>query len=279
MTEELRSYVKKIRSDAAECLVLGNIVAEGKREVFVRTAEHLNGLAAQLEKSIATAEAKASLGVSRNDAKADTDLPVANISSPPLQSEKRRRALPWLVGILLGGCVVTALLFAIHPAQVFSFSLQAKPDPEPAPQDKSNQAMLLLFSSEQAERKLIWDRLTELTGRLEGVQNSLDNLKRTRAEAEDSTSTATLPSPKPPVAEQGPSPSTDKAVSTGEAKGGKLVSEANEKPVSAADDVQETEPLRKRSDDFGPPGCNLFRSFDRKTGTYVTLTGQRRKCQ
>ena len=52
--KEIKTHLDKIRSDAAECLLLSNLVTDGKREVFAKTAEHLNALASEVEKTIAT---------------------------------------------------------------------------------------------------------------------------------------------------------------------------------------------------------------------------------
>ena len=55
--KDLQAHLDKIRSDAAECLLLSSLATDGKREVFTRMAEHLNALAFELEKTIATTEA------------------------------------------------------------------------------------------------------------------------------------------------------------------------------------------------------------------------------
>src|SRR5258706_238727 len=52
--KDIQTHLNKIRSDAAECLLLSNLVTDGKREVFAKTAEHLNALALEVEKTIAT---------------------------------------------------------------------------------------------------------------------------------------------------------------------------------------------------------------------------------
>jgi BA14K-like protein len=259
MKEDLQSYLKKVRSDAAECLVLGSIVADEKREVFIRIAEHLNGLAAELEKSILK---KGMDGVvtTGHEEKADFNLPPANVSSPPLQyAEKPRRVLPWLLGILFGAIIAT-LIFAINPAQTYWSTISAKHEPGPPPQDNSNQAMvLLLFSSEQAERRLLSDQVAAIAERIGGLESSLDDLKKARAEAVEPTNTASVPAPKAPVTETSPPPV--------------------ERPVSTAENALESPPSPKQSDAVGPRGCNLFRSFDPRSGTYVTLDGRRRQCR
>ena len=51
---DIQTHLDKIRSDAAECVLLSNLVADGKGEVFARTAKHLSALALEIEKTIAT---------------------------------------------------------------------------------------------------------------------------------------------------------------------------------------------------------------------------------
>ena len=51
---DLQVHLNKIRSDAAECRLLSSLATDGKGEVFAKTAEHLNALASDLEKTIAT---------------------------------------------------------------------------------------------------------------------------------------------------------------------------------------------------------------------------------
>src|SRR5258705_7137555 len=51
---DIRAHLDKIRSDAAECILLSSLATDGKREVFARTAEHLTALASEIEKTIAT---------------------------------------------------------------------------------------------------------------------------------------------------------------------------------------------------------------------------------
>jgi len=43
--KDMQAHVGKIRSDAAECMMLSNLVNEESRHVFARIAEHLNSLA------------------------------------------------------------------------------------------------------------------------------------------------------------------------------------------------------------------------------------------
>jgi hypothetical protein len=51
--KDIQTHLDKIRSDAAECHLLSNLVTDGKRAVFAKTAEHLNALALEVEKTIA----------------------------------------------------------------------------------------------------------------------------------------------------------------------------------------------------------------------------------
>ncbi len=51
---DLQGHLNKLRSDAAECRLLSSLATDGKGEVFAKTAEHLNVLASEIEKTIAT---------------------------------------------------------------------------------------------------------------------------------------------------------------------------------------------------------------------------------
>src|SRR5258705_13281723 len=51
---DLQGHLNKLRSDAAECRLLSSLATDGKGEVFDKTTEHLNDLASEIEKTIAT---------------------------------------------------------------------------------------------------------------------------------------------------------------------------------------------------------------------------------
>src|SRR6266850_4075694 len=106
---DIQAHLDKIRSDAAECILLSSLATDGKREVFARTAEHLNALASEIEKTIATNNADKgargeSVHVARpadHDEAVATDIAVAH-QQPALRP---RRMLPWLLVVVLGGMV------------------------------------------------------------------------------------------------------------------------------------------------------------------------------
>src|SRR5258708_4572188 len=118
--KEIQTHLNKIRSDAAECLLLSNLVTDGKREVFAKTAEHLNALALEVEKTIATNSAdKGTRGESEHIARAgDPEAAIAtNIAATHQpQAARPRRVLPWLLVIVIGG-LVGAFFWANNPAK------------------------------------------------------------------------------------------------------------------------------------------------------------------
>ncbi|MGA2058426.1 MAG: BA14K family protein [Bradyrhizobium sp.] len=250
----IQAHLKKIRSDAAECLVLGSLASDGKQEMFIRIAEHLNALALELETST-------KIGTDRGDGPKDDDNAVFNL--PPQRPQQPaawpRRVLPWMLVIVLGGTSGT-LIWANSPAQKYRSFMQAKP--EAAPQDNSSQTELTLrLSGEQAERELLLERMTALAGRLDGIESSLDSLKKASAETTAAISAGSAGAEtKSPASESGPPPSVEKPAESSTSK--------SENPTSL-----------KQADAVGPPGCSQFRSFDPKSGTYVTLDGRRRQCR
>lgn len=284
MTEDLQSYLRKIRSDATECLVLSSVSSDGKGEMFLRTAEHLNGLASELEKSITAIDAKRAGTVEQVMPIQEN---VANVPpSSPYQTVRSRLILPWLLVIVLGAISAT-LIFTNGSVQNWSFpgqheavstqiqhetvstpaqdearSNSAQHEAASTPQDNSSQAMMLvLFSSEQAERKMLSEQVAALAARLDGFSRNLDDLKKTHAEAIEPIHTESVSaSAKPPVTDANPAPS-------------------GEKPIATAENILESSLSTKQSEPVGPRGCTLFRSFNARSGTYVTLDGRRRPCR
>ena len=214
--KDIQTHLDKIRSDAAECLLLSNLVTDGKGEVFARTAEHLNALALEVGKTIATNGADTARAGDREEAVA-TDIAAAHRQ----QAARPRRMLPWLLVIVLG-VIVGAFFWANNPAnEYFSLSnLQSKHETSPAPQDETKQAIATLLSGEQAERKILVEQLRALAARvdnlvtaLNNLETALDNLKTARAEIAGPSNKGSIGAEeKPPTAVTKPSAPEEKPV-------------------------------------------------------------------
>ena len=299
--KDIQTHLDKIRSDAAECLLLSNLFTDGKGEVFARTAEHLNALALEVGKTIATNGADTARAGDREEAVA-TDIAAAHHR----QAARPRRMLPWLLVIVLG-VIVGAFFWANNPAKEYwSLSiLQSKHETSPAPQDETKQAIATLLSGEQAERKILVEQLGVLAARvdnlvtaLNNLETALDNLKTARAEiagpsnkesigAEEKPPTAVT---KPSAPEEKPVPREESRTSTLEspaaAKQSDRVRPATNRPLIEPVDRVGAIPVPPRRAELdphkptiGPSGCAQFRSFDPVSGTYVTLDGRRRQCR
>jgi hypothetical protein len=296
---DIQAHLDKIRSDAAECILLSSLATDGKREVFARTAEHLNALASEIERTIATNTVdKGTQGESVHVARpADHEGAVAaDIAVAHQQPAARpRRMLPWLLVVVLGGIV--AAFWANSPVKEYWSllpTLQSKRETSPASQDEAKQAIATLLSGEQAERKILMEQLGALAARLDSLATALDNLKTSRGEiAEPSNKVGA--EERPPAAETKPSAPEEKPVRGEENRTPTLESPAAAKRsegVPPATDSSETvdrvgaiavPPRRAELDPrkltIGPPGCTQFRSFDPASGTYTTLEGRRRQCR
>jgi hypothetical protein len=251
--KDIRAHLDKIRSDASECLLLSNLATDGKREVFTRMAQHLNTLASELEKTIATSRANRASAPGHEE-------PVASRAPPPRPqlAARPRRMLAWLLMIVLGGAA-GALFWTYKPAQSLVWSLASLQlyESSSAPHDNSKQAIATLISGEQAERELLSEQVTALAGRLDDLERTLNNLRKARAEMMEPPAAAAV------GAETRPAAQADRPMST------------VENAASAADNAMSL----RQSDAAGPPGCTQFRSFDPRSGTYVTSDGRRRRCQ
>jgi len=311
---DLQKLLQKIRADAAECHLLSNLATDGKQEVFVRVAGHLNALALEVEKTIATNGAEGLTGATTTapierghqdrvdhvafaadrDQVATTDREQAGAPSH-VQTARSRRSLPWLL-VIASAAIAGTLIWVGHreDASVVA-AAPSKPESAPAPQDHAIQAMAAALSEQQRERKLLAEQVSALAARV-------DDLEKARAEA-------VVPSTKQSASEDGPAaieakPSTpeEKPVRTEEksnsspekpapentdstAKPSDGVPPGTGNPVIEPVDRVGTVPvptraeLEPRKSANGPPGCTHFRSFDPVSGTYTTFSGRRRQCQ
>ena len=285
---DIQTHLDKIRSDAAECLLLSNLVTDGKGEVFARTAEHLNALALEVGKTIATNGADTARAGDREEAVA-TDIAAAHHR----QAARPRRMLPWL--LLFLGVIAGAFFWANNPAKEYwSLStLQSKHETSPAPQDETKQAIAALLSGEQAERKILMEQLSALAARVDNLVTALDHLKTARVEIaepsnKDSVGAEEKPPTKPLAPEEKPIHTEEDRTSTlspAAAKQSDRVPPATNSPLIETIDrvgaipVPPRRAVNPRKPTIGPAGCTQFRSFDPVSGTYTTLDGRRRQCR
>ena len=246
----LQAQLDKIRSDAAECLMLGRLAPDGKREVFIRIAEHLNALALEIEKTRVTT---GKIGTeARAPATPQTD--PADPVAPSDETARGRQIIAWLLIILFAALAAGLFVWANKPPrsdQPLVTSVTSQPKPEPAPAAQEDAAHAIQSSGEEGPRDVLREQVDALAARLDRLEKDLDGLKAVRTE------------PAEPSKKEVPSPSDDQA--TGATKPAV--------PEQKASKQTESVPL------IGPPGCMQFRSFDPASGTYTTLNGRRRPCR
>jgi len=186
---EMQAQLDKIRSDAAECLVLSSLAKSERKEMFAKMAEHLNGLALELEKKIAVEGAHLPFVEHRSpefitDLSPVRDEPAAsNASSTAYQARRSRRLLPWLL------VVVAALIIGVffrtneNAKKLLSLlAVQSKQERPLLPQNDAKQVRLL--SNEERERSLIAEQLGALAARVGSFEKALENFKRVPGEAD-----------------------------------------------------------------------------------------------
>jgi hypothetical protein len=290
--KDIQAHLEKIRSDAAECALLGNLVTDGKREVFARAAEHLTALASAVEKTIATAGADMAPAAIREAAVA-TDNVAAHHHQ---QAARPRRILPRLLAIV-SGVIIGAFFWADYPGkQHWSWAnLLSKHESLPAPRDETKQAIATLLSGEQGKRQELMEQLGVLAAHMGNLERALDNLKTAHAEiAGPSNKEACGTTEKPATTETQLSPPEEKPVRSEQNRTSAPDSPAAAKPsdglptapgslpvdqVGSITVVPRRAELNPRKPDAGPLGCTQFRSFDPVSGTYTTFEGRRRPCR
>jgi uncharacterized coiled-coil protein SlyX len=311
---DLQKLLQKVRTDAAECHLLSNLATDGKQEVFVRVAGHLNALALEIEKTIATNGAEGLTGATTpahiepglqnradhvahaadRDQAAATDHEQAG-AADHVTTARSRRMLPWLLAIALAA-VAGTLTWVEHreDASVVA-AVQSKPESAPASQDDALQAMATALSEQQRERKLLAEQVSALAARV-------DDLEKARAEAAVPATKQPASEEKPAAIEAKPSIPEEKPVRTEEKSNSSPEKPATENADSSAKQSDGVPPgtgnpvidpvdrvgtvpvptraeLEPRKSANGPPGCTHFRSFDPVSGTYMTFSGRRRQCQ
>ena len=284
----LRTQLDKIRSDAAECMLLSKLVTDGKGQVFVRTAEHLNELALALERSIAINGADQ--GASRVSLSApqsqDHEHAVSSKTAGPPPT-RPRRMLAWilLTLIILSGVLGASSKQAREYWSLYAF--HSKNDAPPSTPDQTLQAMSALLSGEQAEREKVIARLNELTARMDVLASSLNNLNAARDEAAAKPNKAAEEESRSP-ASQAPASGVNSFPNENAApalEGSPAAKQADTVPPETVDHVgtipagqRRAEPSSRKSA-AGPAGCTQFRSYDPASETYTTLDGRRRECR
>src|SRR5579872_1537042 len=107
---DMQAHARKIRSDAAECMTLSNLVTEERRHLFARIAEHLNSLALEIETQTLTKVADEPAAASDQQA----DFVAHNAASRDQQQTARSwYQHPWslFVGLLV---IVGAVFWAMN---------------------------------------------------------------------------------------------------------------------------------------------------------------------
>jgi hypothetical protein len=288
----VRKHLDKIRSDAAECVLLSKLVADGKGAVFVRTAEHLNSLAIELEKTLATNSANTGMHEERLHAARPEDHEEAvaiNTAGATRHQPASRpsRMLKLLLVIVLGGIVGASFkpakeYWSLYASQSKYLALES--------QDQTTQTIAALLSSEHAERHMLVERLSALANRLDNLATALENSKTARAEVagrsnKDSGSSEEK-SPdleaRPPVHEEKSASEENPSSASGSSAKAKQSDSLLPDPVDRVGAIPvapKPSELDLRKSAVGPRGCTQFRSFDPVSGTYTTLDGRRRPCQ
>ena len=162
--KDMQTHLEKLRSDAAECLVVSNLATDPeKQQRFARFAEHITGLASAVQNEVAVESAN----VVRAAETAVVDQK---------QAIRYRQILPWFVVVIL---LAAAGAFAWPRVEKDASvtKLEAKAG---APQEGTKQAIAKFLSAEEEKRKVLSEQLGALAARV-------DNLEKARAEIVEPT--------------------------------------------------------------------------------------------
>ena len=177
--QDIQTHLDKIRSDAAECVLLSNLVADGKGEVFAKTAEHLRSLASEVEKTIAANGAKSARDEAEHPAPEQHTEVVAGVPHRYQQRSSATLVILWFLTALLGG-VIGVMAWTNNSARYWISSLSSQPETTSAFRDDTKR-ILSLLSGDQEERKVVLEQVNALSTRVDSLGRVVDSLKTTRA--------------------------------------------------------------------------------------------------
>ena len=287
---DMKAHLDKIRSDAAECILLSSIVPNDKREMFVKIAEHLNNLAFEIDSTMALSGVKVA-PAAHHPEPVVTNLAIAHDQRAP----RWRRILPWML-VIVAAVVAAAFFWQTRHVENYATSLAvpSKHEPPLAPQDEAKQKTVAAHRSGEQGERVIAEQLGALAARVDDLERALDNLKRASAESverwnKEPVATGETPaitgtkSSAPENQREGNATPSLESQAAAKPPGGVLPTTANplNEPVDQVGAIAipgEAE-LDRRKAPIGPIGCTHFRSFDAATGTYTTLDGRRRPCR
>jgi hypothetical protein len=281
---EMQAHLDKIRSDAAECLLLSSLVPSDKREMFVKIAQHLNNLAFEVERTMAKNGAKTA-PIARQPDPSVTDLATFRHQ----KGSRSRRIFAWMLLLVVSAGIVAGAIFweSQHDANFSAlFTVPSKHEPPPAPQGPVKPMIAAPVSGEQGER--IVEQLGALAARVDDLARSLDNFKKASGEIVDWSNKEPVAAGEKHTAAGSKSSAPEHkrganaAPSPEEAKPPAVVPPTSANPPNELADQVGTIPGEAELDrraTIGPAGCTHFRSFDAVSGTYTTLDGRRRPCR
>jgi hypothetical protein len=178
----MQAQLDKIRSDAAECRLLSTLASSEKREMFVAMAEHLNGLAVEIEKSIAAG------GDAPRTLSADADRPAtenqATVAADPPAAEPRRshgrRVLPWLLVIV--AAIIAGASFWAKPIQQYYLSMSharpAGPQAAVARRDDLPATGIVNPGNQQPAMRDMQDRLSAMADRVDKLERQVTDFRK-----------------------------------------------------------------------------------------------------
>jgi BA14K-like protein len=287
--KDMQTHAKKLRSDAAECLILSNLVTEERRALFARIAEHLNSLALEIETEPGT---KASHDASA--APPDRQVDLAPHDAVPIDKQGRswlRLTLSLPVALIVIVAAGTVFFSSMNRAGTHSLSFASLlPGTEPPPQDAAHQIEAFL-SEEREGRKAFGDQLTALIIRIDGLAKKIDDLKSWNTGSLAPSSKGAIGQEDRPSGIEAEPPSAEERNSqkattstpsapfvTPEAATNSVATTSQSSDEVGTVSLNRAE-LDPRKPNIGPAGCTRFRSFDSVSGTYTTFDGRRRPCR
>jgi tetratricopeptide (TPR) repeat protein len=254
---DMQAQLGKIRSDAAECLVLSGLANNERKEMFAKMAEHLNGLAFEIEKKI-NADGPVvpfvghRLAESIGDPSSADGLPVASDTpAAAYQARRSHRLLPWL--LVVAATLITGVFFRTNENAKFLSLLTVQSEQETPLLPQNDLEQVRLLTDAESGRRLIADQLGALAARVDSFEKALQNLKAGGAVDSDRISSGASETTAATAAalQEGREKTAASLQQEREDAGGSAAPAAPAAPVAVATPIASPVPQPKRMDSDG----------------------------
>jgi hypothetical protein len=199
LVNSMQKHLEKVRSDAAECLLLSSLAHDKSKDMFAQVAQHLTELASEMEKTplanpsnVVAAEfipiGPAVDHVATSGKKNVVVVPSEKGAEPDGARQNQKSRRPWLFVAVVGTVAGFSLWASPLPDRLHwhfasylpSFQVSENYEIGSSPKDGAD-AIAALEATERSERDAIFKRINELDAQVGSIEAELEKFRNSQA--------------------------------------------------------------------------------------------------